>query len=389
MHEVIDCSPELESINSSGRKKFWQMFVITCEGEVYTYTVSWQELAEGLSKKNRSEMTKVEGKNIGRANETTPEDQAKSEMRSAVNKKTDEGYHEAGATSSALPLPMLAYKYPKDAKKFVFPCYCQPKFDGFRCVSDGNKAWSRKGKLYPDEVIEHLKFDTNGLILDGELMLPPECPFEQVKSATAKFNPELTPLLSYYVFDTIPNEQVPFDASFGLRRAILEETFKQAESSGVLPENVHLVKTVMCTDADHAEARLMKCLEIGYEGVMLRSCNGKYAIGQRSRDLLKFKFMESADGSVLGFIDSEFEIVDCLDGRGREAECIIYVCKTPDGKTFNVRPEGTIEDRKQLWYNYCTGEFDPKGKELTVRYQNLSKYNVPRFPVGRAIRDYE
>jgi DNA ligase-1 len=99
--------------------------------------------------------------------------------------------------------------------------------------------------------------------------------------------------------------------------------------------------------------------------------------------------MDSADGSVLGFIDSEFEIVDCLDGRGREAECIIYVCKTPDGKTFNVRPEGTIEDRKQLWYNYCTGEFDPKGKELTVRYQNLSKYNVPRFPVGRAIRDYE
>jgi DNA ligase-1 len=29
------------------------------------------------------------------------------------------------------------------------------------------------------------------------------------------------------------------------------------------------------------------------------------------------------------------------------------------------------------------------GKYLTVTYQELSEYGVPRFPVGKTIRDYE
>jgi DNA ligase-1 len=30
-----------------------------------------------------------------------------------------------------------------------------------------------------------------------------------------------------------------------------------------------------------------------------------------------------------------------------------------------------------------------RGKILTVQYQALTSYGIPRFPVGKAIRDYE
>ena len=56
---------------------------------------------------------------------------------------------------------------------------------------------------------------------------------------------------------------------------------------------------------------------------------------------------------------------------------------------FSVRPEGQIKDRKALWYEFCAGTYDPRGKMLTVRYQNLTDEGLPRFPVGVAVRDYE
>ena len=57
--------------------------------------------------------------------------------------------------------------------------------------------------------------------------------------------------------------------------------------------------------------------------------------------------------------------------------------------------------RLRMVTNYCeTGGYHhrgklfrnaPKymGKQLTVRFQNLTALGVPRFPVGVAIRDYE
>lgn len=35
------------------------------------------------------------------------------------------------------------------------------------------------------------------------------------------------------------------------------------------------------------------------------------------------------------------------------------------------------------------GGLYPLGKKITIRYQELSTYGVPRLPIGIAIRDYE
>jgi DNA ligase-1 len=57
--------------------------------------------------------------------------------------------------------------------------------------------------------------------------------------------------------------------------------------------------------------------------------------------------------------------------------------KTEEGKEFSVRPKGTIEMR-QDWFRNGKKYV---GKMLTVIYQELSEQKVPRFPVGKSVRE--
>jgi hypothetical protein len=63
----------------------------------------------------------------------------------------------------------------------------------------------------------------------------------------------------------------------------------------------------------------------------------------------------------------------------------MWRCITPKGVEFGCRPEGTREDRQELFRKGA----EYVGKMLTVKYQNLTPDGVPRFPVGKTIRDYE
>jgi DNA ligase-1 len=85
------------------------------------------------------------------------------------------------------------------------------------------------------------------------------------------------------------------------------------------------------------------------------------------------------------FFDKEFVIVGGHEGSGPDAGTVVFEVKTKEGKVFSVRPKGTREERTE-WLNDMK---NIKGKELTVRYQNLSEDGIPIFPVGIAIRDYE
>jgi DNA ligase-1 len=116
----------------------------------------------------------------------------------------------------------------------------------------------------------------------------------------------------------------------------------------------------------------------GYEGLILRNKAASYE-SSRTRNLLKYKEFE----------DSEFEVIGYKEGEGNDAGTVVWKCKIPNAieghREMDVRPRGTVEDRKVYFQNgkkYI-------GKMLTVRYQGLSEYGVPRFPVGIAIRDYE
>jgi DNA ligase-1 len=111
----------------------------------------------------------------------------------------------------------------------------------------------------------------------------------------------------------------------------------------------------------------------GYEGIMLRNMEGLYQENYRSNDLMKYK----------EFFEGEYPIVDFKEATGRDAGTVVWECETPEGRRFSVRPRGTLEARRE-WFNNGGRMV---GKQLTVIYQELSEMGVPRFPVGKAIRD--
>jgi ATP-dependent DNA ligase len=121
------------------------------------------------------------GKNIGKSNETTPEEQAILEAKSKIDKKMTAGYFDTieEANTEEVVLPMLAKSFGDEVHKIDWdlPVYIQPKFDGMRClavIKDGTVTlMSRQGKIIENcqHIIDALMPLTQreDIVLDGEI----------------------------------------------------------------------------------------------------------------------------------------------------------------------------------------------------------------------------
>jgi ATP-dependent DNA ligase len=291
---------------------------------------------------------------------------------------------------------MLANKYePAVASSkrtgIVFPCYVQPKLDGLRCVisagkdgdlasavKDGDLVYagqpvyqSRTGGIFT--TLQHLTPEISeilrrcpGIVLDGELYTK-EIPFEELagiikkKSISSDEDRAKIREVQYHIYDLIVPD-TPFQERLSLIHQSLEET-----------PRVKIVPTYLAHSSAEFKEKFAEFVEQGYEGIMLRNAAGLYKENYRSNDLMKYK----------EFLEAEYPIVDFKEASGRDAGTVIWECETPEGRRFSVRPRGTVEARKQ-WFQSAKSIV---GKQLTVIFQELSEMGVPRFPVGKAIRD--
>lgn len=324
----------------------------------------------------------LNGKNIGKSNETTPYEQAILEATSKWSqKKNRNGYIEVLKIEEDNKLdiskirPMLANKYENKKIYIKYPCYVQPKLDGIRCVAykKDNEIilMSRNTKLFIhlDHIRRHLlKFDFD-YILDGELFTT-DLEFGEISGLVRKKtldvdDNEQIKKIQYHVYDIININD--FDLGFNERTELLQNVLKSTTT-------IKLVKTELCNEESNIMEKYDQYVEDNYEGIMIRNYNGKYKLNHRSNDLLKLK----------PFHDADYEIVDYKEGVGRDKGCVIWICKNKNNETFSVRPKGTLDDRKEIFKNgkkYI-------GKLLTVRYQEIMD-DIPRFGVGITIRDYE
>lgn len=364
---IVHSSPVLVSKTRRGKDKFWQAHVTTSNGRWYTQTSYWQSVASGgISLVQWSEPYESKPKNVGRANETSAEQQAYLEFESMVTKQRDKGYTEPGKKAQILPLPMLAQKFSERGTKMRWPVWVQPKYNGQRMLYDGTKGWSRGGKIILSEVLAHFtnalpKLD--GHILDGELMLPNNVLLQETMKATKKYTPGLSETLVYMVYDIVAP-----DMKFSERHELLKKIVKSCKNPQIV-----LAPTHKAEDAAEVMSYHQKFVKAGFEGTMVRDDSEGYAIGQRSNQLQKYK----------DFVDAEFKIIDVIEGDGRFKGAAVFVCKTKTGVRFNCTPEGTMEHRRELFAN----RNNYIGKWLTIRYQELSKDGVPLFPVGVDVRE--
>ena len=373
----FDEFPKLYGKASSGKLKSWEIKVIN---EKIVKIRSIYGFVDGKQQITDKEITK--GKNIGKANETTPYTQAISEAKSKWTKKYEEGYREnknllqknVYGTKDTKPktiLPMLALDYHKRGKDIVFPCFVQPKLDGVRCIAQGNVLCSRTTKVF--EGLSKIKSETEKcpFILDGELYSD-TLDFQALTGLIQRkknIDTDLEKQINLVVYDIISDED------YSVRLEKLKEFFSKNKF-----KNVKLHLTEECKSKADLKKFHDKYVKQGYEGLMIRNKNGGYKEKYRSKNLQKYKMFE----------DAEFEIVGFTEGTGIEKGLIIWICKIKNGDTFQVRPKGTHSQRKDLFKkgNQFIGE------KLTVKYQELTNDGIPRFPTTPHgglgdIRDYE
>lgn len=367
------------NVSRGDKVKIWNIKVTYDEiSNVATVLRSYGQ-QNGKQTESVKEITK--GKNIGKKNETTVLQQACNEAKSLWKKQKECGYTESlkSLSQQELFLPMLAHDYTKRAKSIdLNNAYIQPKIDGVRLLVSYTSKISRTGKHI--EVLQHLddelqtiyKCIPENVLLDGELFTF-DLPFEELSGCIRQSkNTDYTKIekLKFFIFDCFSSHDDTW--TFENRLTFLHSIFKKHKFKHLV-----LVQTERFNPNESTIEEIhQKYVCNGYEGIMLRNSNGKYKCNYRSADLQKYKT----------FVDDEYEIIDAKEATGNDAGTAIFVCKDKYSETtFAVRSRGS----RALRTTYLTNKKEYIGKFLTVRYQNLSEYGIPRFPVGIAIRDYE
>ena len=412
--EHIEDLPTIYGVEKNGKTKVWTARIY--RDVLNGFATAEIEYGQLDGKKQSTSREYTEGKNLGKKNETTPLQQCLSETRRKWQDKMEkEGYSlvipnsnsetqkniviDTNVTNATETIntnnpintikvfPMLAHTYePLSSKNkksdIVFPCYVQPKLDGLRCicymVPNGSSneprvmAQSRTGAYF--ETVEHICAELRpillqnpGLILDGELYTT-ELPFEElaglIKRKKASDTNVNRQCIKYHIYDVVV-DGVPYSE----RHARIVGAISKADKC----HHLEVVHTQLIHNANEFKQAFGEYVAAGYEGIMLRNVDGMYRQNYRSHDLQKYK----------EFVESEYPIVGFKEADGRDKGTVVWVCATDECRQFSVRPRGTQEQRRQ-WFQDGPQHV---GKLLTVIYQELSELNVPRFPVGKAIRD--
>ena len=316
--------------------------------------------------KTTSEWTCCAGKNIGKKNETTPEQQALAEAQAMWTKKLELGSYESISDIDTPKFfnPMLAHKFEDYKDKIIYPVFSQPKLDGIRCIVRADGMWSRNGKkiVSAPHIYEAMKplFETNpDLIFDGELYADKFAnDFNAICSLVKKTKPTSNDLakskesIQYHIYD-LPS---------------CNGTFTQ-RNKALIDIGVPRGCVIVTTDKVNNENELMRCYDAyvgwGYEGQIIRL--DKEYESKRSKSLLKHK----------SFVDEEYIILDVVEGEGNKTGMVgSFIFKSKTGHIFNSSPKFNWEECKAMWNN----KNELIGKSATVKYFNLTPDGVPRFP---------
>ena len=286
-----------------------------------------------------------------------------------------------------------------------YPVSVMPKLDGIRALSrylaGGVHMRSRNNKQHEaplihikEELSTFLKYLPANSELDGELYTL-DLSFNELSGVirTKKTKHAKHDLVQFYIFDLIEPKQLPWLERYNL----LNNCFQQYKEDGHSSNHFNIVQTYNAENEQELLDYHAKFVAQGYEGIIIRRlkstevtcCLGKDTRCKKCEKGYKLTIYRSKRTNAMmkykEFIDEEVKIIGFDVGVGTEEGAIIYKVLDDRGNEFTVRPRGTVEERRHLYLE----KEKLLGKPLTIRYQELSEYQVPRFPVGISVRDYE
>lgn len=278
--------------------------------------------------------------------------------------------------------PLLASTI-KDEEKIQYPIYVSPKLDGIRAILIDGVLYSRSLKPIRNRYIqawaEQLKTKD---ILDGELIAG------NFQSSTSSImSVEGEPDFTYNVFDIVNNKEY-------YRRYYQLDQYRQYDPRLVVLDSKQVKNREELIDAYN------EYLNVGHEGIMLRSITGFYKYGRSTEKegyLMKLKPFERDEAVVVGYSEmmhNENEATtnelgyterstaaEGLVGTNKLGSLLLKSDKFED--EFSLGTGFTMFQRQELWNE----RENLIGKIVSFQYQSIGMKDVPRFPSFVGFRD--
>jgi ATP-dependent DNA ligase len=366
-------------------KKFGPIFARDSKGKIREVTYEVEENryrsihgAQG-DKFVTDEWTIAEGKNVGRSNETTGEEQALLEAKAKWEKKLKSGgYWENIKDIDKVKFiePMLAWPM-IDTKRdrtdtIQYPCMVDRKYNGGRVIISKDGAFTRKGEKYA--VIPHILESVAplfekypDLVLDGEgynhLFRYKLNAIMSILRTTVNISDDLLKrskdLVRLYVYDGYGFKSISENTPCFERRLTLKTLIKDTP-------NLVWVPFKQANTLEEIYSIYNEYVEEGYEGAIIRAWNAAYQ-HKRTNDLLKVK-PENDDEAIILKINEGTK----GNSRGLAATATIRMA---DGREFDATFKGPEEERMAILKDQKSWI----GKEVTFTYNDVTGKNTPNF----------
>ena len=225
------------------------------------------------------------------------------------------------------------------------------KLDGVRAYWDGKQLLSRGGKIIyaPQWFLKSYP----PFAIDGELWSKRK-DFENISSIVRDKVPSSGwREIKHYIFE-VPDT----------KGNLFERLSKVKEYES---RYIKIIVQIPITHTKEMQKFLATVEKKGGEGIVVRDPDAPY-IAKRTVKALKVKT----------FLDTECEVIGHKNGKGKYSKVLGSLqCKLPNGIVFFIGSGFSDAQRK----------YPPKnGDRVTFKYQELTKYGKPRFPVFLRVR---
>lgn len=287
--------------------------------------------------------------------------------------------------------PLLAAS--TDGKDLTYPLLASPKLDGVRVLIVNGKVMSRSMKLIPNKHVQKLfgKPEYHGL--DGELIVGAPTDKDCYRNTTSGvMSIEGEPEVKLWAFDIWGHGGLFHQRLYHVERRVNALSSKSSPLAFVHHHHIRFESELLEFET--------KCLELGYEGVMLRHPNGLYKQGRstlKEGTLLKLKRFVDSEAEILGFEElmhnSNEKEVNELGQNERSSKkagmvprgCLgaLLVRDVHSGVEFSIGTGFTQVERQAIWDNRQS-LFD---KFIKYKSFLIGVKDKPRFPVFLGFRN--
>ena len=270
-----------------------------------------------------------------------------------------------------------------------YPCLTSPKFDGIRGLTATSGVMSRTWKPLPSAQVQ----DTFKLVgLDGEIIVGDPTAFGVYNLTQSHVMSGNKPAddINYHVFDCIHSDYIHLP---------YYERLEMAHSMIKGQPRFIPVEHELIGNYEQLIAYENKCLEMGYEGIMIRDPMGRYKNNRatmREGIIFKLKRFTDDEGVIVGFVQRmENHNEQTTDERGYAKRSDSKEGKVPvdmvgkflvkwGAHVLEVAP-GVFKhhELREIWHN----QEAYIGRYLKFRYFAHGVKDLPRFPRALGFRD--